>query len=35
MGYGSAVSVSVFLAIFLLSLIYIRAAGSRLLEKNA
>lgn len=35
MGYGSAVSVSVFLTIFLLSLIYIRAIGSRLLERNA
>jgi ABC-type sugar transport system permease subunit len=34
MGYGSAVSVSVFLAIFFLSLIYIRAVGSRLLEKS-
>ncbi|HJR75602.1 MAG TPA: sugar ABC transporter permease [Nitrospiraceae bacterium] len=34
MGYGSAVSVSVFLAIFLLSLLYIRAVGSRLLERN-
>jgi multiple sugar transport system permease protein len=34
MGYGSAVSVSVFLAIFLLSLVYIRAIGSRLLERN-
>jgi multiple sugar transport system permease protein len=34
MGYGSAVSVSVFLAIFLLSLIYIRVIGSRLLERN-
>ncbi|MGE0275082.1 MAG: carbohydrate ABC transporter permease [Nitrospiraceae bacterium] len=35
MGYGSAVSVSVFLAIFFLSLLYIRAIGSRLLERNA
>jgi multiple sugar transport system permease protein len=35
MGYGSAVSVSVFLAIFLLSLIYIRVIGSRLLERTA
>lgn len=35
MGYGSAVSVSVFLAIFLLSLVYIRTIGSRLLERNA
>ncbi|HEX2056433.1 MAG TPA: sugar ABC transporter permease [Nitrospiraceae bacterium] len=33
MGYGSAVSVSVFLTIFALSLIYIRAVGSRLLER--
>jgi multiple sugar transport system permease protein len=35
MGYGSAVSVSVFLAIFFLSLLYLRAIGSRLLERNA
>jgi multiple sugar transport system permease protein len=35
MGYGSAVSVSVFLAIFFLSLLYIRAIGSRLLERTA
>lgn len=35
MGYGSAVSVMVFLTIFLLSLIYIRTIGSRLLERNA
>jgi multiple sugar transport system permease protein len=34
MGYGSAVSVAVFLAIFLLSLVYIRAIGSRLLERS-
>lgn len=34
MGYGAAISVTVFLAIFILSLFYIRAVGSRLLEKE-
>ncbi len=34
MGYGAAISVTVFLAIFLLSLVYIRAVGSKLMEKE-
>ncbi len=34
MGYGAAISVTVFLAIFLLSLFYIRAVGSKLFEKE-
>ncbi len=34
MGYGAAISVTVFLAIFLLSLLYIRAVGSKLMEKE-
>lgn len=34
MGYGAAISVTVFLAIFILSLLYIRAVGSKLLEKE-
>ncbi|GMV49163.1 MAG: Trehalose transport system permease protein SugA [Nitrospirae bacterium] len=34
LGYGSAVSVAVFLLILLLSLIYLRAIGSRLLERR-
>lgn len=35
MGYGAAISVLVFLTILSLSLIYIRAVGSRLLEREA
>ncbi|MEX5215219.1 MAG: sugar ABC transporter permease [Nitrospiraceae bacterium] len=35
MGYGAAISVTVFMTILLLSLIYIRAVGSRLLEREA
>ncbi|MFQ5932150.1 MAG: carbohydrate ABC transporter permease, partial [Nitrospiraceae bacterium] len=34
MGYGAAISVTVFIAIFILSLFYIRGIGSRLLEKE-
>ncbi len=34
MGYGAAISVTVFLAIFILSLFYIRGVGSKLLEKE-
>ena len=34
-GYGAAISVVVFLAIFLLTLLYIRTLGSRLLEKES
>ncbi len=34
MGYGAAISVTVFVVIFLLSLVYIRAVGSRLLERE-
>lgn len=34
MGYGAAISVTVFIAIFVLSLFYIRGIGSRLLEKE-
>lgn len=34
LGYGAAISVTVFLAIFVLSLFYLRAVGSRLLEKE-
>lgn len=34
MGYGAAISFTVFVAIFLLSLFYIRMVGSRLLEKE-
>lgn len=34
MGYGAAISVTVFLAIFVMSLLYIRAVGSRLLERE-
>lgn len=34
MGYGATISVTVFLAIFILSLFYIRAVGSKLLEKE-
>lgn len=34
MGYGAAISVTVFVAIFLLSLFYIRAVGSKLFEKE-
>ena len=33
-GYGATISVTVFVAIFILSLFYIRAAGSKLLEKE-
>ncbi|MGH7255472.1 MAG: carbohydrate ABC transporter permease [Nitrospirales bacterium] len=35
MGYGAAISVTVFLAVFILSLLYIRAVGSKLMEKDA
>ena len=34
MGYGAAISVTVFLAILVLSLFYIRSVGSKLLEKE-
>ena len=34
MGYGATISVTVFLAIFVLSLFYIRAVGSKLLERT-
>ncbi len=34
MGYGAAISVTVFLAIFVVSLFYIRAVGSKLLERT-
>jgi multiple sugar transport system permease protein len=34
MGYGATISVTVFVAIFVLSLFYIRAAGSKLLENE-
>ncbi len=34
MGYGAAISVTVFLAIFVLSLFYIHAVGSKLMEKE-
>ena len=34
MGYGAAISVTVFAAIFILSLFYIRAVGSKLLDKE-
>jgi trehalose/maltose transport system permease protein len=34
MGYGSAVSVLVFVAIFTLSLLYVRTVGSRLMERE-
>jgi multiple sugar transport system permease protein len=34
MGYGATVSVTVFLAIFVLSIFYIRAVGSRLFQKE-
>jgi len=34
MGYGSAVSVMVFVAIFALSLVYVRTVGSRLMERE-
>lgn len=35
MGYGAAISCTVFLAIFVLSLFYIRAIGAKVLEKEA
>ncbi len=35
MGYGAAISFTVFLAIFLLSLLYIKAMGSKVLQKEA
>ncbi|MFQ5914943.1 MAG: carbohydrate ABC transporter permease, partial [Nitrospinota bacterium] len=34
LGYGSAVSVVIFLIIFVISLFYIRTVGTRLLEKG-
>jgi len=34
-GYGSALSMIIFLATFVLALLYIRAAGGRLLEDRA
>ena len=34
MGYGSAVSVMVFVAIFALSLLYVRTVGSRLMQRE-
>lgn len=35
MGYGAAISVTVFLAIFFISLFYLRVVGSKLLEKDS